>query len=131
MFGRRKVDAPARVRKAEESPWSRSGGGGSSERSRFPELSRFLGWIRRLSCGAIALALEDLAAVSTEPGYVFFFDRGLIGAAVGLEHLVGEPAAAKFASAPVFPKLFLAPPWPEILVTDAERRHGFDAALAE
>jgi hypothetical protein len=28
-------------------------------------------------------------------------------------------------------KVFLAPPWPEIYVTDAERRHGFEAGLAE
>jgi len=27
--------------------------------------------------------------------------------------------------------MFVAPPWPEIFVTDAERRHGFEAALAE
>jgi predicted ATPase len=28
-------------------------------------------------------------------------------------------------------RVFLTPPWPEIYATDAERRHGFDAALAE
>src|SRR5438874_6620570 len=28
-------------------------------------------------------------------------------------------------------KVFLAPPWPEIYVTDAERRHSFEAGLAE
>jgi predicted ATPase len=27
--------------------------------------------------------------------------------------------------------VFLAPPWPEIYVTDPERRHGFDEAVAE
>ena len=27
--------------------------------------------------------------------------------------------------------IFMAPPWPEIYVTDAERRHGFEAATAE
>jgi len=27
--------------------------------------------------------------------------------------------------------VFLTPPWPEIYVTDPERRHGLDAALAE
>lgn len=25
----------------------------------------------------------------------------------------------------------MAPPWPEIYVTDADRKHGFDAAVAE
>ncbi len=28
-------------------------------------------------------------------------------------------------------RVFLAPPWPEIYVTDPERRHGLDAALVE
>ena len=27
--------------------------------------------------------------------------------------------------------VFLAPPWPEIFATDAERQHGFEAAVAE
>ncbi len=27
--------------------------------------------------------------------------------------------------------MFLAPPWPEIYVTDSERRHGLDDAIAE
>ncbi len=29
-----------------------------------------------------------------------------------------------------FRRIFLAPPWPEIYVTDAERKHDFDAAVA-
>jgi predicted ATPase len=28
-------------------------------------------------------------------------------------------------------RVFVAPPWPEIYVTDRERRHGLDRALAE
>ena len=28
-------------------------------------------------------------------------------------------------------RVFLTPPWPEIYVTDRERRHALDAALAE
>jgi predicted ATPase len=28
-------------------------------------------------------------------------------------------------------RVFLAPPWPEIYVTDRERGHGLDAALSE
>ena len=28
-------------------------------------------------------------------------------------------------------RVFIAPPWPEIYVTDPERHHGFDAAVAE
>jgi predicted ATPase len=29
------------------------------------------------------------------------------------------------------PSVFLAPPWPEIYVTDNERRHSVDAGIAE
>ena len=28
-------------------------------------------------------------------------------------------------------RVFLAPPWPEIYLTDPERRHGFESAVAE
>jgi predicted ATPase len=28
-------------------------------------------------------------------------------------------------------RVFLAPPWPEIYVTDSERRHSLDAGIAE
>jgi predicted ATPase len=28
-------------------------------------------------------------------------------------------------------RVFLVPPWPEIYITDAERQHSFDAAVAE
>ncbi len=28
-------------------------------------------------------------------------------------------------------RVFLTPPWPAIFVTDADRRHGLDAAVAE
>jgi len=28
-------------------------------------------------------------------------------------------------------RMFMLPPWPEIFATDAERKHGFEAALAD
>jgi AAA domain len=49
--------------------------------------------------------------------------------AAALQHLTGEPALAPLARS--HRRVFLAPPWPEIYATDAERRHGFDAAVAE
>jgi predicted ATPase len=61
-----------------------------------------------------------------------FFDRGLIDAASALELLSGEGVLKEInALHPYHRRVFLAPPWPEIYVSDAERRHGFAAALAE
>ncbi len=77
---------------------------------------------------AIELALADLEAAASLPGPVFF-DRGLIDAAVALEHATGEPAPIDLTNR--YDHVFLAPPWPEIHVTDSARRQGMDEALAE
>ena len=80
---------------------------------------------------AVAMALEDRASASAHAGWVFF-DRGLVDAASGLQHLTGEPALETLGRNHRYHRrVFLTPPWPEIYATDAERRHGFDAALAE
>jgi predicted ATPase len=80
---------------------------------------------------AITLALADRAAVNGNGGWVFF-DRGLIDAAAALQHLTGEPALTAVGSAHRYhSRVFLAPPWPEIYVTDVERRHTLDAGIAE
>jgi predicted ATPase len=80
---------------------------------------------------AIALALADRSAVGNVAGWVFF-DRGLIDAAAALQHLTGEPTLAALGQRHRYHKrVFLAPPWPEIYQPDAERRHDFDAAVAE
>jgi predicted ATPase len=64
-------------------------------------------------------------------GWVFF-DRGLVDAAAALQHLTGELVLAALGQAHRYHRrVFLAPPWPEIYVTDRERRHGLDAAIAE
>ena len=82
-------------------------------------------------CRAIAMALADLAAAERLEGWVFF-DRGLIDAAAGLEHLTGEPALATLGHSRRFHRrVFLTPPWPEIYETDQERRHTLDAAIPE
>lgn len=78
-----------------------------------------------------ALAKQDYDDARALSGPVFF-DRGLIDAAVALEHLTGEKVLADLAarhrySSPVF----LAPPWPELFAPDAERRHDFASAVAE
>jgi len=80
---------------------------------------------------AVAMALRDRAMASTTQGWVFF-DRGLVDAAAALEHLAGEPTLETVARGHVINRMvFLAPPWPEIFATDAERQHGFEAAVAE
>ena len=79
----------------------------------------------------LALALADHASAAALEGWVFF-DRSLVDAASALEHLTGEGALARFARVHRYhPRVFLAPPWPEIYETDPERRHGSDVALAE
>ena len=80
---------------------------------------------------AMAMAFADRAAAALHAGWVFF-DRGLIDAAAGVEGLTGEPALAPLLQAHRYHnRVFLAPPWPEIYVTDAERRHGLAEAEAE
>jgi predicted ATPase len=79
----------------------------------------------------VAMALADRAAAIASDGWVFF-DRGLIDAAAGLQHLTGEPALEELCQSHRYHRrVFLAPPWPEIYVQDAERRHGLDTAIGE
>ena len=80
----------------------------------------------------ITLALSDRKAARRLPGKWIFFDRGLIDASIALHHQTGEPALrALRRSHRYHRRVFLAPPWPEIYVTDSERRHGLDAGIAE
>nr|WP_298096635.1 AAA family ATPase [uncultured Shinella sp.] len=80
---------------------------------------------------AIAMALADREAMRDQTGLVFF-DRGLIDAAAALEAQTGEPVLASLAAQHRYnAHVFLTPPWPDIYVGDPERRHGFEAALAE
>lgn len=94
---------------------------------------RALPWIDEMAFArrAIAMALADRDEVKGHANWVFF-DRGLIDAASALEHLGGQPVLrALDALHPYHRRVFLAPPWPEIHVTDAERRHGLTAAVEE
>jgi predicted ATPase len=87
----------------------------------------FVGFARR----AIELALADREAALTQPGWVFF-DRGLVDAAAALEHVTSESVLEALGQTHRYNEtVFLTPPWPEIFVTDPERRHGFDDAIAE
>ena len=78
---------------------------------------------------AIAMSLADRLSANAQEGWVFF-DRGLVDAAAGLQHLTGEAVLATLAHR-YHRRVFLTPPWPEIFATDPERRHGLDSAAAE
>jgi len=78
-----------------------------------------------------ALASQDYDAAGALPCPVFF-DRGLIDAAVALEHFTGEAVLTNLAARYRYASsVFLAPPWPELFAADAERRHDFASAVAE
>lgn len=80
---------------------------------------------------AIDVAGRDREDAGETTGWTFF-DRGLVDAAVALQHETGEPAAIVLARYERYHRqVFLTPPWPEIYVTDGERRHGLTEAVAE
>jgi predicted ATPase len=80
---------------------------------------------------AIAMALADRMAAASHDGWVFF-DRGLVDAASALEAVTGDPIMRSLCMMHRYhPRMFMAPPWPDIYVSDADRNHGFDVAVAE
>lgn len=80
---------------------------------------------------ALALARSDHAAALARPGLVFF-DRGTIDAAAALEQAEGVPLRDSLGPERHYHRrVFLTPPWPEIYVRDAERRHDLAAAEEE
>ncbi|XEY03462.1 AAA family ATPase [Tistrella bauzanensis] len=85
---------------------------------------------------AIAMALDDRAAVAAAgtgagSGWIFF-DRGLVDAAVALQHATGEPAVETLGRAHRYhPRVFLTPPWPAIYRHDDARAHDLTTAIAE
>ncbi|MEL6571404.1 MAG: AAA family ATPase [Pseudomonadota bacterium] len=92
-----------------------------------------LPWVDALAFShrALQMAREDLAGCASQQGPVFF-DRGLIDAAVALQHAAEIPLSASLGSkSPYQNPVFLAPPWSEIYQKEADRPHGFDAAVAE
>jgi predicted ATPase len=62
----------------------------------------------------IAMALEDRASAAALHRWVFF-DRGLVDAAAGPQHLTGEPALAALAREHRYHgTVLLTSPWPDI-----------------
>ncbi|MGI9006257.1 MAG: AAA family ATPase [Streptosporangiaceae bacterium] len=68
-----------------------------------------------------------------EPAPAVFFDRG-IPELTGYFRLIGRPVPAHMTAAArrfrYRPRVFVAPPWPEIYATDAERGQDFAEAVA-
>ena len=63
-----------------------------------------------------------------------FFDRGIVDAFCGLEHMnqpVPEHLATAARKCRYHRKVFFMPPWREIFHNDDERRHSFDDGVAE
>jgi len=80
----------------------------------------------------IAQAHSDRDAARDLQGKWVFFDRGLIDASIALSHLTGEPILAPLSSSHRdHRRVFMVPPWPEIYVTDDERRHSLNVGIAE
>lgn len=75
--------------------------------------------------------LESYLAARALPGHVFF-DRGMPDVAGGYAHLglpVPDHVVAAVAAYRYAPTVFVAPPWREIYVTDAERDHAWETAV--
>ena len=80
---------------------------------------------------ALAMAIADIVAARAS-GRRTVFDRGVIDAAAALDHLDGGTRVATIGRAYRYNhRVFLTPPWQAIFATDAERRHDFEAAVAE
>ncbi|WP_220814330.1 AAA family ATPase [Pseudomonas paralcaligenes] len=87
-----------------------------------------VGFLRRV----IQQAQDDHANAQRNSSQWVFFDRGLVDAVAALQAQIGEPLLATLGQSYRYHSIvFLTPPWPEIYVQDAERRHALDAALAE
>lgn len=81
-------------------------------------------------CIARAAYFFNIADATDGP---VFFDRGIIDAVTALER-TGHPTAPAAEAARRYRygrRVFLVPPWRELFAADPERRHGFEAAVAE
>lgn len=80
---------------------------------------------------AIDISVRDIDECASSSQWVFF-DRGLVDAASAMSQITGDPLSIYMDTAHTYHrKVFLTPPWPEIYVTDADRRHQFSKAIEE
>lgn len=79
---------------------------------------------------AFELARTDLHEANSDEWT--FFDRGMVDAAVAGAFAANQNFMVKADHLYQYHEVvFMTPPWPEIYAPDAERRHGFDSAVAE
>ncbi|MEZ4859794.1 MAG: AAA family ATPase [Caldilineaceae bacterium] len=82
-------------------------------------------------CISRALYFYNMARPVDKPA---LFDRSFIDNIAGLQR-AGVPLPPAYheiiRTYRYAKRVFLVPPWPELFTTDAERQHGFDAAVAE
>jgi len=80
---------------------------------------------------AVYMSLHDRTLSQNTCSWVFF-DRGLIDALVALDYYSQSSSIEQVAAENRYHrKVFLTPPWPEIYVTDGERRHGLSESIEE
>jgi predicted ATPase len=80
---------------------------------------------------ALQMAADDRKCLASAEGWTFF-DRGLVDAAVALQHTTGRSAQDLLRLYDRYHRtVFLTPPWPEIYVIDDGRKHDFVEAVAE
>lgn len=80
---------------------------------------------------AVEVAKADLTRMA-QSSLPVFHDRGLLDAAVGLEHLDEVPLRETLGSPfPYDPRVLVAPPWQACFKQTPERRHDYAAAIAE
>lgn len=79
---------------------------------------------------AVELSLQDRERAQGMSGLVFF-DRGLIDAAAALEHATAQPVLKIYAAERYNRMVFMTPPWPEIYVSDNDRKHDLVEAIHE
>lgn len=81
----------------------------------------------------LSRALHQRITAAQEGGLAFL-DRSVVEPLSGLDRL-GLPVPEHFRRAAELCRydqtVFVAPPWPELFAADAERRHGYQEALAE
>lgn len=92
-----------------------------------------LPWVspRAFAERAVEVAQSDLEKAQHTEGLTFF-DRGLIDAALALEHSGGPSANEILGKTRTYARrVFVVPPWEAIFANDPERRHSFAAAVEE
>ena len=81
----------------------------------------------------VSRSMHNMISAAATKSYVFF-DRSIIDNFNGLEQMkAGAPAHIRKAveTFRYAKKVFMAPPWPELFRTDAERTHSYEDAVAE